>query len=63
VLLRSGAGETGALPQLPFVTIGALPGIELVGGHAKHVVALNADAMDEIVGRRRCGLGRLAGVR
>jgi hypothetical protein len=60
---RTKKRKSGEEPGLTFVTIGALLGIKPVGGHAKHVVALNADAMNEIVGRRRCGLGRFAGFR
>jgi hypothetical protein len=55
--------KSGAELALTFVTIGALLGIKLIGGHAKHVVTLDADAVDEIVGRRRCGLGCFAGFR
>jgi hypothetical protein len=33
--------------QLAFVTVRTLFGIELISGHAEHVVALNADAVDD----------------
>jgi len=44
--------------RLTLVTIGALLGIILISGNAEHVVALDADAMDKTVGRRRDRLGR-----
>ena len=49
--------------RLTLVTIGALLGIILISGNAEHVVALDADAMDKTVGRRRDGLGRFDGFR
>jgi len=49
--------------MLTLVTIGALPGIKLISGNAEHVVALDADAMDKTVGRRRGGFGRFDGFR
>jgi hypothetical protein len=49
--------------RLALVTIGALLGIKLISGNAEHVVALDADAMDKTVGRRRGRLGRFAGFR
>ena len=49
--------------RLTLVTIGALPGIKLISGNAEHVVALDTDAMDKTVGRRRSGLGRFDGFR
>jgi hypothetical protein len=49
--------------RLTLVTIGALLGIKLISGNAEHVVALDADAMDEIVGRRHGRLGRFGGFR
>jgi hypothetical protein len=36
--------------SLAFVTVWALFGIELIGGHAKDVVALDANAVDEDLG-------------
>jgi len=33
--------------QLAFVTVRTLFGIELISRHAEHVVALNADAVDD----------------
>ncbi|HKM66911.1 MAG TPA: hypothetical protein VJX70_07080 [Candidatus Acidoferrum sp.] len=40
--------------NLAFVTVGALFGIELVRGHAEHVVALDAHAVQHGGSRRRC---------
>jgi hypothetical protein len=42
-------------PALTLVTIRALFGIEFVGGHAKHIVALDADAMQHARFGRRGG--------
>jgi hypothetical protein len=50
-------------PGLTLVTVRALLGIKLISRNAEHVVALDADAMDEIVGRRRSRLGRFDGFR
>jgi hypothetical protein len=50
-------------PVLTLVTVRALLGIKLISRNAEHVVALDADAMDEIVGRRRSRLGRFDGFR
>ena len=50
-------------PVLTLVTVRALLGIKLISRNAEHVVALDADAMDEIVGRRRSRLGRFGGFR
>jgi hypothetical protein len=49
--------------RLTLVTIGALLGIKLISRNTEHVVALDADAMDEIVGRRHGRLGRFGGFR
>jgi hypothetical protein len=50
-------------PGLTLVTVRAVLGIKLISGNAEHVVALDADAMDEIVGRRHGRLGRFGGFR
>src|SRR5271155_3825371 len=40
-----------------FVAVGTLLGVEFVGRHRKHVIALDADAVDEF-GRLGAGWGR-----
>jgi hypothetical protein len=49
--------------RLTLVTIGALLGIKLISRNTEHVVALDADAMNKTVGRRRGRLGRFDGLR
>jgi len=49
--------------RLTLVTVGTLLGIKLISGNAEHVVALDADAMDKTVRRRRGRLDRFGGFR
>jgi len=44
--------EPVAHQNLPLVTSGALLGIKLVSGHLKHVIALDANAVQDRTGDR-----------
>ena len=47
VLRRARRNVTGTRQVSAFVTSGALLGIKSIGSHAEHVIALDADAMDD----------------
>jgi hypothetical protein len=38
------------------MTVGALFGVKAIGGYTKHIVALNADAMNHARAARQCGI-------